>query len=77
MLVAWTSAIRCFNLVPLTSSSTSRYRKMPSRVTSCPFWRVLANLERFLQVCVNEHYDCGASRLNERVRLNELISHSL
>src|ERR1700674_4630297 len=49
MLVAWTSAIRCLNLVPSTSSSTSRYRKVASRVMSCPFWRVLANLERFRQ----------------------------
>jgi hypothetical protein len=49
MLVAWISAIRCFNVVPSISSSTSRYRKMPSSVMSCPFWRVLANFERFLQ----------------------------
>jgi hypothetical protein len=27
MLMAWISAIRCLNVVPLTSSSTSRYRK--------------------------------------------------
>src|SRR5260370_32793704 len=46
MLVAWTSAIRCLNVVPTISSSTSRYRKVPSRVMSCPFWRVLANFER-------------------------------
>ncbi len=49
MLMAWISAIRCLKVVPLTSSSTSRYLRMPSRVTSCPFWRVLANFERFLQ----------------------------
>src|SRR5258707_12579465 len=36
MLMAWISAIRCLKVVPLTSSSTSRYRRMPSRVTSCP-----------------------------------------
>ena len=35
-LVAWTSTIRCLKVVPLTSSP-SRYRRMPSRVTSCPF----------------------------------------
>ena len=49
MLVAWTSAMRCLNVVPSTPSSTSRYRKVPSRVMSCPFWSVLANFERFLQ----------------------------
>jgi hypothetical protein len=27
MLMAWISAIRCLKVVPLTSSSTSRYRK--------------------------------------------------
>src|SRR5277367_2159269 len=48
-LVAWISAIRCLNSVPSTSSSTSRYLRVPSSVTSCPFWRVLANFERFLQ----------------------------
>jgi hypothetical protein len=32
MLVAWTSAMRCLNVVPSTSSSTSRYRKVPSTV---------------------------------------------
>lgn len=34
MLMAWTSAIRCLNRVASTSSSTSRYRKVPSSVTS-------------------------------------------
>src|SRR5260370_40985181 len=34
MLVAWTSVIRCLNLVPSTSSSTSRLRRVPSKVTS-------------------------------------------
>jgi hypothetical protein len=37
MLMTWISAIRCLNLVPSTSSSTSRYRRVPSRVISCPF----------------------------------------
>jgi hypothetical protein len=49
MLVAWISAIRGLNVVPSISSSTSRYRKVPSRVMICPFWRAFANLERFLQ----------------------------
>lgn len=40
MLVAWISARRCF----CSSVSTSRYRSVPSRVTSCPFWRVRASL---------------------------------
>jgi hypothetical protein len=31
MLMARISAIRCLKVVPLTSSSTSRYRRMPSR----------------------------------------------
>jgi len=39
----------------LTSSSTSRYRRMPSRVMSCPFWSVLANFERFLQAKTRCH----------------------
>src|ERR1700722_18221250 len=47
MLVAWTSAMRCLNVVPSSSSSTSRYRRVPSSVMSCPFWSVLANFERF------------------------------
>jgi hypothetical protein len=55
MLVAWISAILCLNVVPPTSSSTSRYRKVPSRVMSCPFWRVLANLERWLQAKTRCH----------------------
>lgn len=49
MLTAWISAIRCLNVTPLSSSSTSRYRRTPLSVMSCPFWRVLANFERFLQ----------------------------
>ncbi len=49
MLVAWISAIRCLKLLLSTSSVTSRYRSVPSRVMSCPFWRVLANFERLLQ----------------------------
>ncbi len=34
MLVAWISAIRCLKLWPSTSSSTSRYLRVPSRVMS-------------------------------------------
>ena len=49
MLIAWISAIRCLNGWPSTSSVTSRYRSVPSSVMSCPFWRVLANFERFRQ----------------------------
>jgi hypothetical protein len=55
MLVAWTSVMRCLNVLPSTSSSTSRYRRVPSRVMSCPFWRVLANFERFLQAKMRCH----------------------
>jgi hypothetical protein len=55
MLMAWTSAVRCLKAVPLTSSSTSRYLRMPSRVMSCPFWRVFANFERFLQAKTRCH----------------------
>ena len=45
MLMAWISAIRCLKGVPSTSSSTSRYRRVPSTLTSCPFWRFLANFD--------------------------------
>ena len=48
MLVAWISAIRCLKLAPSTSSVTSRYRSVPSREMSCPFWSVRANFERLL-----------------------------
>jgi hypothetical protein len=43
MLMAWISAILCLNVTPSTSS---RYFSLPSRVTSCPFWRFRANFER-------------------------------
>jgi hypothetical protein len=39
----------------LEGGAPSRYRRMPSRVTSCPFWRVLANFERFLQAKTRCH----------------------
>ena len=45
--MAWISAVRCLNVTILISSSTSRCRRTPSSVISCPFWRVLANFEIF------------------------------
>jgi hypothetical protein len=49
MLEAWISAMVCLNGLPSTSSSTVRYLIFPSRLTSCPFWSVLAKLERLPQ----------------------------
>jgi hypothetical protein len=49
MLEAWISAMVCLNGLPSTSSSTVRYLIFPSRLTNCPFWSVLAKLERLPQ----------------------------
>jgi hypothetical protein len=80
MLMAWISAIRCLNRVASTSSSTSRYRKVPSSVTRAVpvFRRMLASHQRSLNAAHEHKEPAGqiASRELEIVRIKGALQRA-